>query len=255
MPHTVLQVSCTKSYLLVDKPSKQAVIIDPVKEHVNRYLGMLSYYGAKLAFTVDTHTHADHITAAVDLRKLTNAKIVNHKRTPNPFATIYAEDGEQLRFGSSKLDILYTPGHTPDHIALYDGAHVYTGDVLLIGGTGRTDFAGGDPTQSFDSITKKIFTLPDSTVVLPGHDYRGNTSSTVKKERESNPRLAGKTREQYVEIMNNLGLPLPEKIMESIQVNSAAFEDSKKAMPTYSQLAEVRSNAGAVRFDSVGQSS
>jgi sulfur dioxygenase len=136
--------------------------------------------------------------------------------------------------------VLYTPGHTPDSISLYDGSHVFTGDVVLIGGTGRTDFAGGDAGVSFDSITQKIFTLPDSTVLLPGHDYRGNTSSTVGHEKVHNPRLAGKTRHEYIDIMTHLGLPLPEKIMESIQVNADAFNEKVDSMPKYSELAKVR---------------
>jgi sulfur dioxygenase len=190
---------------------------------------------------MDTHTHADHITATQDLRKLTGAKIAVHKRAPMPGADYYVEEGDSVSLGTnSNVKVLYTPGHTPDSISLYDGAHVFTGDVLLIGGTGRTDFAGGDPGVSFDSITKKLFTLPESTVVLPGHDYRGHTQSTIAQEKASNPRLAGKTRTEYIDIMTHLGLPLPEKIMESIQVNADAFNEKTDAMPKYSELAKVR---------------
>lgn len=163
-----------------------------------------------------------------------------HSKAPMPSADCYVHDGDKVQVGGTSLEMLYTPGHTPDHLAMYDGERVYTGDLLLIGGTGRTDFAGGDAGQSFDSITEKIFTLPESTVVLPGHDYRGNTASTVAEEKKSNPRLAGKTREDYIHIMSNLGLPLPEQIMEAIQINSAAFDDQAEDMPTYSQLAAVK---------------
>jgi len=152
----------------------------------------------------------------------------------------YADDGDIVRMGGIDLRLMHTPGHTPDHLALYDGEHVMTGDVLLIGGTGRTDFAGGDAVESFKSITEKLFSLPDDTVVLPGHDYRGNTASTIGEEKRSNPRLAGKSEADYVDIMNNLGLPLPERIMEAIQVNAAAFDDSTGEMPQYSHLAAVR---------------
>jgi len=139
-----------------------------------------------------------------------------HAKAPMPSADCYVQDGDKIKLGGTTLDMLYTPGHTPDHLAMYDGERVYTGDLLLIGGTGRTDFAGGDAGESFDSITEKIFTLPDDTVLLPGHDYRGNTASTVGTEKASNPRLAGKSRSDYIAIMNDLGLPLPEQIMEAI---------------------------------------
>jgi sulfur dioxygenase len=175
-----------------------------------------------------------------ELKQLTGAKAVMSKFAPSPYVDHYVEDGDALGLGTTLVKLLHTPGHTPDHIALYDGEHVFTGDVLLIGGTGRTDFAGGDAATSFDSITEKLFTLPGATVVLPGHDYRGNTASTIQQERETNPRLAGKTRDEYVSIMSNLGLPLPEKIMEAIQVNAAAFHDDKGALPKYSELAAVR---------------
>lgn len=223
--------------------SKKAVIVDPVKAHINRYLAVLSYYGCSLDAAIDTHTHADHISCLRELKHLTGSKSVMSQYTPSPYVDCYATDGDVVRIGGTDIKLLHTPGHTPDHLALYDGTNVYTGDVLLIGGTGRTDFAGGDPEKSYESITEKLFALPDDTVVLPGHDYRGNTASTIGTEKASNPRLVGKTKEEYVAIMANLGLPLPEKIMEAIQVNAAAFDDDTGDLPQYSQLAAVRQMA------------
>jgi len=136
--------------------------------------------------------------------------------------------------------VLFTPGHSPDSISLLAGDRVFTGDVLMIHGTGRSDIVGGDPGQSFDSITKKLFTLPDQTLVYPAHDYRGHTSSTIGDEKRSNPRLANKSREQYVELMNNLGLPLPDGIQEAMQPNQSDVDSSAIAFPNLSQLNQVR---------------
>ncbi|KAA0167065.1 hypothetical protein FNF27_07393 [Cafeteria roenbergensis] len=241
--------SCTKTYLVADKYTKRAVIVDPVKEHINRYLGVLSYYGCTLDAAIDTHTHADHITCLRELKALTGSKSVMSQYTPNPYIDHYVHDGDVFRIGGVDITLMHTPGHTRDHLALYDGEHVMTGDVLLIGGTGRTDFAGGNASDSYRSITEKLFALPDETVVLPGHDYRGNTKSTIGEEKASNPRLAGKTEAEYVHIMDNLGLPLPEKIMEAIQVNAAAFDDDKGDLPLYSHLAAVRQVTPQQLFD------
>jgi rhodanese-related sulfurtransferase len=136
--------------------------------------------------------------------------------------------------------VLYTPGHTPDGLSLYVGDRVFTGDTLLIHGTGRADFAGGDAGAQYDSITRKLFTLPEETLVFPAHDYRGHTQSTIGAEKRTNPRLAGRSRQQYVELMTNLGLPLPDKIQEALQPNQSAIEDESMRFPDLSQLNEVR---------------
>jgi rhodanese-related sulfurtransferase len=149
------------------------------------------------------------------------------------------EDGESLMVGKVAMKVLYTPGHTPDSISLLFDGRVLTGDNLLIRGTGRTDFAGGDPGAQYDSITEKLFALPDETLVFPAHDYRGNTHSTIGEEKRLNPRLVGKTRAEYVEIMNNLKLALPDKIQEVLQPNQTALDDDRISFPSLAQLNQV----------------
>jgi rhodanese-related sulfurtransferase len=142
--------------------------------------------------------------------------------------------------GDLALEVLYTPGHTPDSISLYTGDRVLTGDVLLIGGTGRADFAGGDAGHQYDAITRKLFELPDETIVYPAHDYRGNTSSTIGQEKRQNPRIAGRTRDEYIALMRSLNFPLPDKIQEVLQPNQSAIDDDKTKFPDLTQLNHVR---------------
>ena len=137
----------------------------------------------------------------------------------------HVDDGDRVALGGAELRVLHTPGHTPDSISLALPGAVLTGDVLLIGGSGRTHFAGGDPGQSYDSVAGKLFALPDDTAVWPAHDYEGRTSSTIGAERTGNPRFAGRTRDQYVELMHQLGLSLPERIQKVLQVNQSGFDD------------------------------
>jgi rhodanese-related sulfurtransferase len=142
--------------------------------------------------------------------------------------------------GEIALEVLHTPGHTPDSISLYTGERVFTGDVLLIGGTGRADFAGGDAGQQYDAITERLFALPDDTLVYPAHDYRGNTHSTIGHEKRHNPRISGRTRQQYVALMSSLNFPMPDKIQEVLQPNQSAIEDDKTKFPDLAQLNRVR---------------
>jgi rhodanese-related sulfurtransferase len=155
-------------------------------------------------------------------------------------ATEHVDDGDTIRVGQLALEVLYTPGHTPDSMSLHVDDRVFTGDVLLIGGTGRADFAGGDSGQQYDAITQKLFTLPDATLVFPAHDYRGNTSSTIGHEKRQNPRIAGRTREEYVALMASLNFPLPDKIQEVLQPNQTAIDDDKTKFPDLTQLNRVR---------------
>jgi sulfur dioxygenase len=235
-----LNRSKCKTYLLACDKSSKAVLIDPLKEKVDRYLAILAYHGLKLDSVIDTHTHADHRTGNFDLRQLTGAKAIMHRRAPAPHVDLHVDDGEELTIGDVELRVIYTPGHMPDSISLYTGDRVFTGDTLLIRGTGRSDFAGGDPGEEFDSITQKLFALPDGTLVFPAHDYRGNTQSTIGEEKRLNPRVAGRTRDQYIEVMNHLGLPLPDKIQEVLQPNESALDDDRIPFPTLAQLNEVR---------------
>ena len=225
-----------KTYLLTCEETRKAVIVDPVRERVDRYIAILAYHRCTLELVIDTHTHADHLTGAWELRDLTGARVVMHRRAPAPHVDLHVEDGEPLAVGTLALGVLHTPGHTPDSIALYAGDRVLTGDTLLIHGTGRADFAGGDPGAQYDSIVAKLFTLPDDTLVFPAHDYRGHAHSTIGEEKRSNPRLAGRSRSEYVALMNGLGLTLPAKIQESLQANQTAIEDDSVRFPSLAQL-------------------
>jgi sulfur dioxygenase len=229
-----------KTYLIACEETKKAALVDPVKERLERYLAVLAYYGLRLEVVIDTHTHADHRTASFDLRDLVGACAIMHRRAPAPHIDRHVDDGETVRVGNVDVGILYTPGHTPDGISLVCAGRVMTGDTLMIRGTGRSDFAGGDPAAQYDAITQKLFRLPDETAVFPAHDYRGNVCSTIGDEKRSNPRLAGRTREAYVELMNNLGLPLPDKIQECLQPNESALDDDRMRFPTLAELNKVR---------------
>ncbi len=229
-----------KTYLIACERTRKAAIIDPVKDNVSRYLAYLAYQQLKLDVVVDTHTHADHPTGSFLLRDLTDARLVMHRRAPVPAVTEHVEHGDVITAGDVQLRVLYTPGHTPDSISLCAGDRVYTGDVLLIGGTGRADFAGGDSGQQYDSIVLKLFALPDATLMFPAHDYRGNTSSTIGHEKRHNPRIAGRTRAQYTELMASLNFPLPDKIQEVLQPNQTAIDDDKAKFPDLAQLNRVR---------------
>ena len=229
-----------KTYLLADEASHSAALIDPVRDRVDRYLAALAYYGCRLELIIDTHTHADHRSGVWELRDLTGGRVVMHRRAPAPHVDVHVDHGQRLTLGSLELQFLYTPGHTPDGISVYTADRVFTGDTLLIHGTGRADFAGGDAGEQYDSITQKLFALPDPTLVFPAHDYRGHTSSTIGDEKCSNPRVAGHSRQAYIDLMNGLGLPLPDKIQEALQANQSAIEDESIAFPSLSQLSQVR---------------
>lgn len=229
-----------KTYLVACERTRRAVLIDPLRNHVERYLAMLAYERLTLDALIDTHTHADHPTGSFLLKDLTDSRLIMHRRAPVPAANEHVDDGDTIRIGDLELSVLYTPGHTPDSMSLHTGNFVFTGDVLLIGGTGRADFAGGDAGQQYDAITTKLFTLPDETVVFPSHDYRGNLSSTIGREKRQNPRIAGRSREEYVSLMASIGFPLPDKIQEVLQPNQTAIDDDQARFPDLTQLNHVR---------------
>jgi glyoxylase-like metal-dependent hydrolase (beta-lactamase superfamily II)/rhodanese-related sulfurtransferase len=226
--------------LVACERDRLAVLIDPLRDHIDRYLAMLAYLELKLQAVIDTHTHADHRTACFELGDLTGATVLMHRNAPAPKVDRHVSDGDTLAVGTLTLRFLATPGHTPDSISILVGDTVFTGDTLLIRGTGRADFSGGDAGAQYDSIVEKLFTLPDQTVVLPAHDYRGNRASTIGEERRLNPRLAGQTRASYVELMASLQLPLPDEIQEVLQLNQTALDDDALNLPTLAQLNEVR---------------
>lgn len=228
-----------KTYLVACTTSRRAALIDPLRGGIERYLAVAAYLGLHIDYLIDTHTHADHRTAIFDLRELIGARTVMHRAAPAPHVDLHVSDGSVLEIGELHLRVLATPGHTTDSISLLVDGHLFSGDTLLIGGTGRADL-GGDPGDEYDSITGKLFVLPDETIVLPAHDYRGNSRSTIGEEKRGNPRLAGRSREEYVRIMSNLGLPLPDKIQEVMQPNQSALEDDSIAFPAVAQLTDVR---------------
>jgi glyoxylase-like metal-dependent hydrolase (beta-lactamase superfamily II)/rhodanese-related sulfurtransferase len=229
-----------KTYLLACENTHKAALIDPIKDKVDRYLAMLAYYGCTLDAIIDTHTHADHRTASWELHDLTGAPVIMHRRAPAPHVDIHVEDGQSIPIGDLRIRVFHTPGHTPDSISLYTTNRVFTGDTLLIHGTGRCDFAGGDAGEQYDAVTQKLFALPDETLVFPAHDYRGHTHSTISEEKRTNPRVVGRTRQQYIELMNNLGLSLPDKIQEVLQPNQSAIEDESLRFPPLAELNRVR---------------
>lgn len=229
-----------KTYLVACEKTRRALIIDPVRDHISRYLAFLAYRQLTLDAIVDTHTHADHPTASFQMRDLAQARLIMHRRAPAPAVDEHVEQGDTITVGEAAIAVLYTPGHTPDSVSLLAGDRVFTGDVLLVGGTGRADFAGGDAGQQYDSITQKLFTLPGETLVYPAHDYRGNTHSTIGQEKASNPRIAGRTREEYVALMASLDFPMPDKIQEVLQPNQSAIDDDKTKFPDLTELNRVR---------------
>jgi glyoxylase-like metal-dependent hydrolase (beta-lactamase superfamily II)/rhodanese-related sulfurtransferase len=220
--------------------TREAVVIDPLKENTGRYLAVAAYFGLRLKYVLDTHTHADHRSGIWDLAELAEAKVVMERHAPAPHVDVHVEHGDVIEVGDLRFKVIFTPGHTPDGIGLYVEGRVFTGDTLLIGGTGRADLFGGDPGAQYDAITKMLFALPDDTLVFPAHDYRGNHHSTIGREKASNPRVAGRSREQYINVMSNLGLPLPDKVQESLQANQSAIDDDSIKFPDVARLASIK---------------
>lgn len=217
--------SSTYTYLLASRAGGEALLIDPVKEHAAEYCMLLDQLDVRLVYALDTHTHADHVTALGELRSLTDCITIMGEYSQAHCVSQTVQDGEILNVDGLHLQALYTPGHTNESFSFVlnpSAPHaVFTGDVLLIRGSGRTDFQGGDAGRSWDSITEKLFTLPDETILYPGHDYKGWTSSSIGEEKRYNPRLAGRTRAEYIAIMEALNLPHPKLMDIAIPANLA----------------------------------
>ena len=241
--------SSTYTYILLDEASREAIIIDPVDEQLDRDLATLERLGARLKWALETHAHADHITSAARLAELTGARLAAPAGCEVGTAAVQLKDGDSVPFGREQLRVLHTPGHTAGSVCFYwqraphphvepptevtevelghemrpdlrhDERHVFTGDTLLIQGCGRTDFQSGDAGALYDSITQQLFTLPDTTIVWPCHDYHGRTQSTIGAEKATNPRLAGKSRDEFITLMNALDLPKPRRIDEAVPAN------------------------------------
>lgn len=212
------QDTSTFTYLVADEGAKLAVLIDPVLSQVERDLALLDQLDLRLTHVLDTHVHADHVTGAGLLRERTGARVVASPRGAE-CADTKVRDGDEIRLGSVAIEVLETPGHTDDSLSFVVGGNVFTGDALLIRGTGRTDFQNGDPEQLWASITRKLFALPDATVVWPGHDYRGHASSTIGEEKKHNPRVAGRSEREFVRIMSGLNLPRPKYLDVAVPAN------------------------------------
>lgn len=213
------EVSSTYTYLLGDSSSKKAVIIDPVLEHVDSYLEDLSFNSYTLEYVLETHVHADHITGGSMLRDKTGAKTAVSMLCGTVCADHQLKDGDVIEFGSEQVAVILTPGHTKGSVSYLWQDRVFTGDALLINGCGRTDFQAGDAATLYDSITQKILSLPDETLIYPGHDYNGRFVSSVAQEKKINPRLAGKSKDEFIDIMDNLNLPNPKQMDVAVPAN------------------------------------
>jgi glyoxylase-like metal-dependent hydrolase (beta-lactamase superfamily II)/rhodanese-related sulfurtransferase len=211
--------SGTYTYLLASRHGGEALIIDPVLERVDRYLQLVRELDLKLVKAVDTHLHADHITGLGALRDRTQCITVMGENTKADVVSMRVAEGDRIEIEGLRLDVLFTPGHTDDSYSFLWGDRVFTGDTLLIRGTGRTDFQNGDPRAQYDSIFNKLLKLPDETMVFPAHDYKGETVSTIGEEKLFNPRLRVKSIDEYVDLMNSLNLPNPKMMDVAVPAN------------------------------------
>lgn len=212
--------SSTYSYLIGDYETKEALIIDPVIENTERDLSLIKELSLNLKYILDTHVHADHITGSWALKEKTGASIALGENTGVDNADLLLKDSQELKIGNFTLKSILTPGHTNGCTSFFIENMLFTGDTLLIRGNGRTDFQQGSSETLYRSITEKLFTYPKSTIVYPGHDYKGHTSSTIEEEMEHNPRIGGKkSLSEFSKIMDNLSLANPKKIKEAVPAN------------------------------------
>ncbi|MFP6757216.1 MAG: MBL fold metallo-hydrolase [Alphaproteobacteria bacterium] len=212
-------VSFTYTYVIASRRGREALIIDPVLDKVDRYLQLFDELDLKLLKAVDTHVHADHITGLGALRDRTRCITVLGEQSQADVVSMRFCEGDTIEIGGIALDVLYTPGHTDDSYSFLMGDRVFTGDTLFIRGTGRTDFQRGDPRQQYDSLFNKLLKLPDETLVYPGHDYKGDTVSTIIEEKTYNPRLQVSSADEYAAIMDNLNLPNPKMMDVAVPAN------------------------------------
>jgi sulfur dioxygenase len=213
------QTSGTYSYLLASRKGGEALIIDPVLEKVDRYLQLVKELDLKLVKAVDTHIHADHITGLGALRDRTHCITVMGEQAKVDVVSMRVSEGDRLRIEGLALDVLYTPGHTDDSYSFLMGDRAFTGDTLLIRGTGRTDFQNGSARDQYDSLFNKLLKLPDETLVYPAHDYKGDTVSTIGEEKRFNPRLQVRSVHEYVDLMGRLNLPNPKMMDVAVPAN------------------------------------
>jgi sulfur dioxygenase len=205
--------SSTYTYLIASKKGREALIIDPVLENIDIYIKSLNELDLKLVKVIDTHIHADHITGASQLNKKTNCCTVMGEHTPAESVQIKVKEDEIIKIDGLEMRTIYTPGHTSDSYSFLMNNFLFSGDTLLINGTGRTDFQNGNAKDAYHSIFSKLLKLPEETILYPGHDYNGKKMSTIGNEKKFNPRLQVNSENEYEEIMNNLNLPKP-KLMD-----------------------------------------
>jgi glyoxylase-like metal-dependent hydrolase (beta-lactamase superfamily II)/rhodanese-related sulfurtransferase len=208
-----------KSYIIACEECCAAAIIDPALDQVDRYLGEISKQGLRVRYIIDTHTHADHFSGARALKAALGATIVMHRYSPCPNVDLHVEDGHTLALGALRLRIMHTPGHTRDSMSIHVEDRVFTGDTLLIGGTGRSDLPSGDPAELYDSLFSKLLALPGETLVYPAHDYKGRDHSTIGDERRNNPRLAKTEEADFIDLMKGLNLSAPTHLTEALRTN------------------------------------
>ena len=212
--------SSTYTYILAAPDSSDAVIIDPVDRHVERDLAHLNRLGLRLTHVLETHAHADHVTSAGKLRMLTGAKACVPSGCGIPPAEVQLVDGDLVHFGEREhIAVIHTPGHTAGSMCYLWRGNLFSGDTLLVDGCGRTDFQGGSAEALYDSVTRKLFTLDERTRVWPGHDYKGQSVTTIGWERRHNARLANRTREDFVALMASLNLPRPKLMDMAVPAN------------------------------------
>ncbi len=211
--------SSTYTYLISSGNGREALIIDPVIENVAEYISLLKSLNLKLVKVIDTHIHADHVTGASKLKNITKCSTIMGEHTPAEAVEIKVKDDEIIDLDNLKIRAMYTPGHTSDSYSFLMDNYLFSGDTLLINGTGRTDFQNGNPKDAYNSIFNKLLKLPDETLLYPAHDYKGEMVSTIGKERKFNPRLQVNSVDEYIDIMNNLKLKKPIEIEKNVSKN------------------------------------
>ena len=211
--------SSTYTYLIASAKGREALIIDPVIENVDSYINLLNELELKLVKVIDTHIHADHVTGASKLKNISKCSTIMGDHSPANTVDIKVKDDEYIHLDSLKIRAMYTPGHTSDSYSFLMDNYLFSGDTLLINGTGRTDFQNGNAIDAYNSIFNKLLKLPEETLLYPAHDYKGEKVSTIGKEKKYNPRLQVKSEDEYVEIMNNLNLKKPAEIDFNVKKN------------------------------------
>jgi glyoxylase-like metal-dependent hydrolase (beta-lactamase superfamily II) len=211
--------SSTYTYLISSGKGREALIIDPVIENVAGYINLLKSLNLKLVKVIDTHIHADHVTGASKLQDITKCSTIMGEHTPAEAVEIKVKDDEYINLDHLKIKAMYTPGHTSDSYSFLMDNYLFSGDTLLINGTGRTDFQNGSSKDAYNSIFNKLLKLPDETLLYPAHDYKGEKVSTIGKEKKQNPRLQVNSVDEYVDIMNNLNLKKPAEIETNVSKN------------------------------------